>query len=317
MKSFLIAFLLTLTPTTLPAAQSFRVPGPLVDSAWLADHLNRVVILDVRKDTKSFYTKTVSKTAKANGHIPGAVLVDWKKARANRVINGTKLKGMLPTKDAFEQLMRASSVNRDSAIIIVSKGEKSRDVTYATRLYWTLKYFDHDNVALLDGGTAKWILDKREVAYDQTKVSPGNFVATAERRELLATAEDVQKAVRSRGATLVVDTRSLEYYLGAVKKPYVSAKGHIPGAKVFPHTLLVNHGPATFRKPTELKQLAQSLGIDPHQPQITYCNSGALSSGAWFAMHELLGNSKVRMYDGSMHEWTMDNGRAVVTMKME
>jgi thiosulfate/3-mercaptopyruvate sulfurtransferase len=52
--------------------------------------------------------------------------------------------------------------------------------------------------------------------------------------------------------------------------------------------------------------LLKGQGIDPDSPAITYCNSGHLSSGPWFLMSELLGNRQVRLYDGSLHQWTLE-----------
>ena len=62
--------------------------------------------------------------------------------------------------------------------------------------------------------------------------------------------------------------------------------------------------------------MAEELGIDTGKELITYCNSGQLASGSWFVFSELLGNSNVRLYDGSMHQWALEK-RPVVNMKME
>jgi thiosulfate/3-mercaptopyruvate sulfurtransferase len=49
---------------------------------------------------------------------------------------------------------------------------------------------------------------------------------------------------------------------------------------------------------------------------ITYCNSGQWASASWFVFSELLGNSKARLYDGSMHQWALER-RKLTSMKME
>lgn len=64
--------------------------------------------------------------------------------------------------------------------------------------------------------------------------------------------------------------------------------------------------PARFLEKDKLAALARGLGIDPGKPVISYCNSGHLASGGWFIMHELFGNKNTRLYDGSMHEWTLE-----------
>ena len=105
--------------------------------------------------------------------------------------------------------------------------------------------------------------------------------------------------------------------MGMWKKPVLASAGHIPSAKVFPNELLT--GPAAPNKffPAEkMKQLVDQLGLKSTGNTITYCNTGHLASGSWFVMHELMGNKNVKLYDGSMHEWTLEK-RPTVAMKME
>ena len=146
---------------------------------------------------------------------------------------------MIPPTFAFEKLMQEAGVNNNSAIVIVSKGAGNGDMTMATRVYWQLKYFGHDNMAILNGGMGQWLVDGRKISSSKEKVSKGNWKATAERKEILATSEDVVAAVKAKGQ--LMDTRALSLYLGTWrKKSYVYANGHIPGAKNFPNELLTN-----------------------------------------------------------------------------
>jgi thiosulfate/3-mercaptopyruvate sulfurtransferase len=183
-------------------------------------------------------------------------------------------------------------------------------------LYWQLKYFGHDNVAILNGGTAAWIMAGKQVSTAASSAKTGNWQATAERAELFATSEEVARAVKD-GSAQLVDNRPLAQYLGAAKRDYVYDYGHIPGAKLYANELLTTEGlPARFPPVKDLKQLAGAMGIDPRKDTITYCNSGHLASGGWFVMHELMGTKNVKLYDGSMHQWTREK-RPVTAMKME
>ena len=109
-----------------------RVPGPLVDTDWLAANQGKVLVLDVRKDTKSFT---------GEGHIPGSVLVPWKSVRANKQVMGKTIHGMLPSKESFNALMKSLGANNDSSIVIVTRGHNAPQVNFGTRLYWQLKYY--------------------------------------------------------------------------------------------------------------------------------------------------------------------------------
>ena len=308
------------------AAQAVQVPGPLVDTAWLAKNQKNVLILDVRENPKTFTSKPIIKVDKktrkmtivnVGGHIPGAVLVNYKKIRANKKVDGVELQKMLPGKAAMESIMQSLGVNQDSAIVIVSRGMNNLDMTGATRMYWQLKYYGQDNMGILDGGVAQWLMDGHKVSVSPTSVKKGNWKATAERNDLLATSEDVAKAVKD-GSVQLVDNRPISQYLGVVyKKSYVYAPGHIPTAKSFPNELFTApSAPAKFNSKAKLTSLSEAMGIDPSKTSINYCNSGHLATGGWFYLHEVMGNKNVKMYDGSMHEWTKEK-RPVVTMKME
>lgn len=325
-KSLFPGLLLLLLAAVMPTARAATtVPGPLVDSAWLAANQAKVVILDVRADARSFLGQPLwvkdtqsgkQSLVKVAGHIPGAALIDYKKVRAERVVDGKKVKGLIPDKADFEALIRAAGVNADSAIVITSEGRDSLDMTMATRLYWQLKYFGQDNMAILDGGLTQWLNDGHKTAAAASRHATGNWAAIAQRNELLATTGDVSAALKA-GNVQFVDNRPLSQYLGVYKKSSVNAKGHLPGAKSFPNELMTGPtGKARFQSLAELKSLSAAMGVDDNKPTITYCNTGHLASGGWFIMHELMGNASVKLYDGSMHEYTQSH-QDLQSMKLE
>ena len=65
-------------------------------------------------------------------------------------------------------------------------------------------------------------------------------------------------------------------------------------------------GALKFMAPATYRGLLVAQGIDDKTAAITYCNSGHLSSGPWFLMSEVLGNKQVKLYDGSLHQWTLE-----------
>ena len=306
-------------------ALALDLPGPLVDTDWLEQHLDEVKMLDVREDIKSFTRKAVLvrkrftgdlKLRRTGAHIPGAVLVDYLNIRTSREIDGRSVRRMLPEKTEFQELMQSWGVNSDDVIVIMSLGTGNGDMTLATRLYWQVKYFGHDNVAILDGGVVQWLLEEKSASIEVSEPVPGNWLVSEERESILASSDEVSKAIKEKD-TQLVDTRSLGYYLGAIKQSYVRKKGHIPGAKVFPDELLTSAGaPAYFAATEDIQKMAYELGIDVQANIITYCNSGQLASASWFVFSELMGNKNVKLYDGSMHQWAIEK-RAVIKMKME
>lgn len=310
---------------TAHMAWAASLPGPLVTVEWLDRHRDQVRVLDVRAALGSFTSPPRYYTDRhtgdtylleVGGHIPGSVLVDFATLRASRTVDGRKVDKLIAPPQAFTQLMQSYGVNRESAVVIVTRGESADDITLGTRLYWQLKYYGHDRVALLDGGVAKWLLSGRTVVTDWKPPKAGNWTVTAERRELLASSADVARAMAEGGAQLM-DNRPVSQYLGTAKAGYVAAPGHIPGAKVFPTELLTEPAaPASFLAEPTLRKLVEQMGLDPQRPTITYCNSGHLASGGWFVLSELLGNKDAKLYDGSMHEWTLEQ-RPVRYLEME
>jgi len=306
-------------------ALALQLTSPLVESDWLEQQLGQVTILDVREDIESFTRKAVLVRKRFTGdlkiripgaHIPGAVLVDFLNIRTSREIDGRNVRRMIPEKAEFEQLMQSWGVNRDDAIVIVSLGTSNSDITMATRLYWQIKYFGHDNIAILNGGMAQWLLEQRPATIEALKPRPGNWTAGVVREDISAGSAEVASAVQNKNIQLV-DTRSLGFYMGAYKQSYVRRKGHVPGANVFPSELLTSaEAPVMFAEPGDIQRMAGELGIDAGSGMITYCNSGQLASASWFVFSELLGNNKVKLFDGSMHQWALEK-RPVTTMKME
>jgi len=314
------------------AVSATQVPRPLVDTQWLRDNLDQVVVLDVRKDVKSFEKRGKQAGAvnpcgvaqqkgplKVAGHIPEAVLVPWNKVTAKRKVAGKELKVLVPTKADFERLMQKSGVDNDSAIVITSKGEAIIHMALAARLYWTLKYFGFDNVALLDGGTAQWIKDKQTLEFGRSKAKKGDFKATAERSEILATMEEVEKLAAGQGSDQLVDVRSTAEYLGLTASGKVApgSKGHVAGAKGFPVSLYADSlGTPTLYDKDRIKQVAALFNVDTEAPTVFMCSSGVMASLAWFVAHELMGNKNARLYDGSLHEWSHSD-KPLVPMKIE
>lgn len=325
MKILRLPFLLLTCLAASSHVFAYKLPKPIVETDWLSQYLDSVSIIDVRSSSKSFTAepdfrkdkKTGALTlARVGGHIPGANLVLYKKVRGEQIIDGTTIKHMLPSKAAFQDLMQNAGINSDSNIIVVTNAEDAFDLTMASRMYWQIKYFGHDNVSILNGGTAQWLIDGHAIQTTLGKSNLGNWKANKERPEILASSDDVVTAI-SNNKIQIIDVRPMGQYLGTYKSSKVSKLGHIPTAKLYPVDLIANRNiPVKFSSIDELKTLTKALGIDSIGNSITYCNSGHMASGSWFVFHELLGNKNTKLYDGSMHQWTAEN-RPVVIMRLE
>lgn len=301
MPNLLFALWCSVNSSTLQAATT--LPGPLVDAEWLAESLSDVIVLDVRKDLDSFVTE---------GHIEGAILVDAKKVRTTRVIEGVELTRMLPTQTAFENFMSQHGVSNTDTVVLTHQGLTPGQVTGAARLYWQLKYYGFDNVALLDGGNAAWTEALESLVEQVQPITAGKFNAKTKRPEILATRQDIEQVLAGKQQATLIDTRSLRFHVGLEKRDYVYAYGHLPNSKLFPYKGMHNSQSTAYYMLKE-EQLAtlEAMQINPDDSIILYCNSGYEATSVWFMLHEVLGKTNVRVYDASLHEWTKDKARPI------
>jgi thiosulfate/3-mercaptopyruvate sulfurtransferase len=298
-KPLIGTFLLALFVTNVGASRALELPGPLIDADWLLENIGHVVLLDVRKDVDSFLKE---------GHIEGAVLVDTRKIRVNRKKGDHELIGMLPDRKEYEHFMSTHGIGTGSTVVITARGDTPGQMAGAARLYWQMKYYGFDRVALLDGGNRAWVDALGDLTNDATVFEPQRFAASTERNNILATVQDVEQALTD-SDTLLVDTRNLRFHIGLEKRDYVEAYGHIPGSRLLPYKFLhPAKGNAVFYSTDVIGQALAALHIDLDRDIILYCNSAYECSSVWFALHELLGKKNVRIYDGSLNEWTMDDG---------
>ncbi len=297
------------------------LPGPLISAQWLHDHSNQVTVIDIRDDMKRLTAaptfnvdnNTGKKTlAETGGHIPGALSVDFTKIRETREVSGIKLNAMMPTKEFFQKAMDDAGVDKGMTIVIAPIGNSVDSLDMATRLFFQLKYFGDDNIAVLNGGTNGWINAGYPVSTDPIAAKQGNWVATADRKEMLATTDDVKASVKKHTAQLV-DARPTAQFFGIAKSPVVTAAGHLAGAASFPTEAITKpaDGAQEFMGAKDYRAIFKQQNISSEQPTIAYCNTGHLASGAWFVSHEILKNEHAKLYAGSMNEWTHLNNPVV------
>jgi thiosulfate/3-mercaptopyruvate sulfurtransferase len=291
------AVLACLAVTAVPASAE-----PLVSPEWLKGHLSdpSVVVLDVRSSVDGGGAE-----AYARAHIPGAVHSDYDKAGWRVTRNGMPL--MLPSSTQLEKLIGETGIDEDSHVVIVPAGVSATDFGSAARIYWTLKVAGHPTVSILDGGFAAWQAVAYPVESGKRTPSPRIFTVKFD-QSLLA---EMQQVERNEHATLV-DARPASFFEGKMKAPASKAYGHIPGALNVDSASF--YDPATNRlRPRE--QLARVAAAIPSGPVVAYCNTGHWAATDWFVLSAVLGRPDVRLYDGSMVEWTADAHRAVASSR--
>jgi thiosulfate/3-mercaptopyruvate sulfurtransferase len=278
-------------------------PDALVSTEWLASHLTAP---DIRVVDGSFKMPGVTPTVQedyAARHIPGAVLFDIDEISAE----DTSLPHMLPPPEKFAARVRKLGLG-DGHRIVVYDGA---GVMGATRVWWMFRVFGHQDVAVLDGGLAKWLAEGRPV--DDMPPSP---------RERHFTAKVNTMMVRDKGQVLaniasrreqVLDARAKARFEGAVPEPRAGLRsGHIPGSRNLPYDQLIDPASKTFLSADQLAARFAAAGIDRTKPVVTSCGSGISACVLALGLH-LLGHRDVAVYDGSWTEWGMQGDTPVET----
>ena len=167
----------------------------------------------------------------------------------------------------------------------------------AARGLWFLEYFGHPNARMLDGGFDAWKAAGGTITTESVVPKAATF-KTTERREVLATVDDVLKSLHRKEFS-ILDTRSDGEYLGTHVR--AARGGTIPGAIHIEWTDNLDAS-GKFKSNAELKAMYDKAGISPDKEVLSYCQGGYRAAHSYVALR-LLGFPKVRNYIGSWKEW--------------
>jgi thiosulfate/3-mercaptopyruvate sulfurtransferase len=274
----------------MSAKSDYARADALVETGWLAEHLNDPNIRVVESDEDILLYD--------QGHIPGAVMVDWVADLNDRVRRDYL------GREGFEQLCSKNGIGNDTTVIFY--GDKNN--WWACYAFWVFQLFGHPNAKILNGGRKKWMDESRELTKNKPS-HPATSYKAQERADykIRAFRDQVMQHVLTKGP--LVDVRSPAEYTGellhmeAYPQEGALRGGHIPGAKSIPWGKAVKED-GTFKSVEELRELYESQNkLSADQNVIAYCRIGERSSHTWFVLTYLLGYPNVRNYDGSWTEW--------------
>jgi thiosulfate/3-mercaptopyruvate sulfurtransferase len=263
----------TSTPETTPNLDL------LLDTHWVASHLgdDDVRLVDLR--AVDDYTQ---------GHIPGAVQLELVAVRTTT----DGVRGQVAPPEMVEAVLGGLGIDAHTTVVLYD-ADTGID---AARLFWTLEYYGHQDVHLLDGGWSAWQRAGKEVSTELPTVASKTFVARPH-SELIADAGWMLAHLDEKNLT-IVDARSVEEYRGEDVR--AQRGGHIPGAILVDWRSTL-HEDGSFKDVSDLEALYRSAGLEPGQEAVTYCQTGHRAAHDYFTLR-LLGYT-VRLYDGSWEEW--------------
>ena len=267
----------------------------LVSTDWLASmlHASDVRILDA-----SFFLPADGRDARAEYeavHIPGAVFFDL-----TEIADGdSALPGMLPPDYKFASRMQTLGVGDGDRIVVYDNSPHHS----AARAWWMLKIFGAGDVAVLDGGLAKWRAEGRMVESAASVLPRSHF--TARLRPDLVADKTFVASILDKGDHEIVDARGAQRFAGDGAEPRSGVlPGHIPGSRNLPQARLFN-ADDSMKQGEALRAMFDEAGVDLAKPMVTTCGSGVTAAVLLFAAH-LLGKDDVRLYDGSWADWGSD-----------
>jgi len=177
---------------------AYAHPEVLVDTQWVADHLKDldVRIAEVDYDPKSNYSL---------GHIPGAVLFDWK-----RDINHPLSRNVLSKQACEDLLQQRAGLNNDTKLILYGDFNN----WFAAFAFWVFKYYGYKDVRLMNGGRKKWLVEDRAVSKEIPQYSTGNFKAADADNSIRVFLNYVKESLGRDERVAMVDVRSPKEYTG-------------------------------------------------------------------------------------------------------
>lgn len=272
----------------------------LVTTEWLAGQLGandlRIVdatyVLDAARKPAAEYEAA---------HIPGAVFMDL----AEIVNTSSDLPMMLPSPEKFASRMQSLGLGDGSRVVLYDNSP----LHTSARAWFMLRTFGAHDVAILDGGLAKWQAEGRETASGKEQLRHRHFTVWNDDKGVRSL--DQMKVNVDTAEEQVLDARSAARFTGEEPDPRPATHaGHIPGAKNLYFAELFN-ADGTWKTGERLRAAFEGAGIDLSKPLVTTCGSGITASALAFGAH-LLG-VEAAVYDGSWSEWGADRSTPKAT----
>ena len=263
-------------------SKGYARPDLLVDTAWLAQHLNDTNIRIVDMRSRGY----------AEGHIPEAVFLD-----NNWIRNPKAPPTFLPTPQEFEALMSRLGISNTTRVIAYDE----RGGIYAARLWWIMNHYGHSNVALLDGGWVKWAAEQRAVTTTVRQPAAATFAVKAGTVKVV-TADQVKAAINNPKVKLI-DARTQGEIDGKDLRN-IKRGGFIESSIPVYWEDTLDATSKAFKPAPDIARLYRDKGITPNDEVTVYCQVGMRASHDLFTL-ALIGHdlTKLANYYGAWEEW--------------
>lgn len=268
----------------------------LVGTDWLEAHLDApdVIILDgnwyLPNDPRDPYEEYLQ------ARIPGAIYFDIDQISDK----SSSLPHMLPSPEQFSSQMRRMGIGDGMRVVVYD----AQGMFSAARVWWTFRAMGNEDVAVLNGGLAKWNAEGRPLENGPPPQRSVRHFTSRRNAELIRDRDEILKVIDG-GSEQIVDARAADRFRGEAPEPREGLRsGHIPGSLNLPYPELLNSD-GTLKPAEDMKKIFEQAGIDLSKPVANTCGSGVTASILALAL-AIIGHRHVSVYDGSWSEWGAD-----------
>lgn len=231
------------------------------------------------------------------GHIPGAVLLDW---RTHFIEKGIDI-GLASVANEYEATVsfRDLGISEHDAVVLYDHHHHM----LAGRVWWAMQHWGFANVRVLDGGWQNWQKQGFDLSTDPAIPEAGSFVPQLNS----LTRASLSDVADHLGVVHLIDARGAAGYAG---KTDIDRTGHIPTAINIPYSRMLDNESGCFKHKDALRAVFEHhLPEFGHSPIISSCGSGYAGTVTLLALRTL--GIHAPLYDGSFAEWKQDINRPV------
>lgn len=283
-------------------------PELLVDTAWLADHLDD-------PDLRIFDTTTVlvpdpdleyrvegDRDGWRAGHIPGAAYLN---CQDDLSITPHEFRFTLPPAEIFAKQVGAVGIGDDTRVVLYSRTQPF----WSTRAWWTLYAMGFDGAKVLNGGYAAWTAAGLPVSTDDDSYPSASFTAQPRPGVIYGKADVLD--VLDDPNVAVVNALSAEQFHGTGGIVF-GRPGRITNSTNAPYADVCDMATGVFADAETLRRIFADAGATPDKKVVNYCGGGISATLGFFAQ-KALGYRDVGLYDASMQEWGKDDSLPMET----